>query len=729
MLGCAAGPTEPPYPGATETPGDPYPLGTPVTPEADQATDAGPVGMGTPESAPDTLPRRTAPAQAPTPSPSAIPTPIPWTSPLVLDSAAGHVYTSAGSGAAARLLVYSTRDGRLIEERPLDRDERLLDVDAERGRVYVYRPDRGLRLLDSTGGEEARLLPLPTPDPADAVEAHSPTGHIIVGPPIERLAPIVHPTSGEVLTFHDKTVSWHDLVSGNITRRLDAPLPAEAGSIYRAAITEDGRILYLAVIDPALTDWTDQPGTILLALDLVTGEVIERRDKRALATDWLAWSDSLLATFDVYKDTGSRHSLWSEGREVRELFESTLRWRTHDSLRDRLVSAPQTAWADGEYYDELALADSETLDLRALARWRGGHVSNDSGPPILPFSNTLGLAHTMLYDPGTDQMIARTYTLDRLGAALAAAIQPEPTPAEDRGTEPRFEARPGVGIVRSDDGGTTWTPAGEGIDHLGIMEVVKAPNFAADATLFATSFLGIQSRDGAERPTTWRSRNGGEDWEPVGRFAAVAFSPDYATDRMVMAFDYLDTGFHVSADGGDTWEPRGRLPEINYREDVATRLWTFPARGDGPPVLVAMGNDNSSWGGPPHWPEAGARLFRSVDGGRTWELAWQDPLNPWHTEALDGELLGPISVRAGQYTSPESAWMVVLFLSYASPCPIVLTTLDGGLTWHEVFLPEDGGARPIAVSDGDILVRSTSRHESTVPLDRFEFGRSDCGNR
>jgi photosystem II stability/assembly factor-like uncharacterized protein len=667
----------------TATPGDPYPLGTPVTPSAT----IGPSPTRTP---------------TPTTTATATSTPIAWSSPLVVDSAAGRIYASMNEGGAARLLIYATRDGRLIDQRPLEAGEVLLDVDPT-GRLYVYRPDRGLRVLDAGGGmATGGVLELPTPDPADSLQGRP----IIVGP-IEPLKPLVHPVTGELLTFHGMTATLHDPESGQVTRQLEVPLPGEAGPIYRADVTDDGQLLYLAVADEDLHDWEGQPGTILLALDLTSGAIVERRDKHALATRWLGWGSDLLATFEVHKDIGYRHSLWIDGHEEREVFESGIQWRAYDTRRDWLLGVPYSELG------EIALAEADTLNVRALIR-----------PPVSQTSEAYTsntYQQPIAYDADTDQLFARTHTIDRLHVIPADEIQPAPTPAAADDATPQVEFRSG-GIMRSVDGGATWTPASDGINALFIMDLIVSPDFEHDRTLFATSFRGMQSSGDAGYTTTWRSQNGGDDWEPVGTLAALAFSPDFARDRTVMAFDYLDTQFQVSTDGGDTWTPRGRLPQINYDEDVATRLWVIPATAERSPILLALGNDDTQMGGGPHWPESGARVFRSTDGGWTWELAWGDTKNFWGAvSAWNPELIGPVPV--GQPGGPaEPAWLLHL----GSECESCATLIsrDGGQSWDQTHVAEDPKAYPVAVRpDGKVVVKPQyPAPERAVPLDAFVPG-------
>jgi hypothetical protein len=272
-----------------------------------------------------------------------------------------------------------------------------------------------------------------------------------------------------------------------------------------------------------------------------------------------------------------------------------------------------------------------------------------------------------------------------------------------------FGCIPGVGVVRSSDRGRSWRPAHAGITGAEVIDIVLSPQFGTDHTLFATTFLGIQAEDQVPTPeyrrtppptpdrsglppTLWRSQDAGASWQPIGRFAAAAVSPDYRTDRTVMAFGYLEPRFYVSTDGGDHWQARGRLPELGYAESVGTRLWMlFPPHQAGP-LLVALANSGTGLGGGPHWPESGARVFRSSDQGRTWDLTWEPDDEAEKPPAWDGVLMGPIA-NGQPMDFPD--WILTVG-------PTALMVKSNGRLHNEIVQAD---AYPIAVwPDGSVLV-------------------------
>jgi photosystem II stability/assembly factor-like uncharacterized protein len=86
---------------------------------------------------------------------------------------------------------------------------------------------------------------------------------------------------------------------------------------------------------------------------------------------------------------------------------------------------------------------------------------------------------------------------------------------------------------------------------LGIMSLVRSPNFADDHTLIAGTHLGV-----------YRSENGGDTWHPAqmplstSMILCLCFSPDYQSDGMVLA-GTLDDSVFVSNSRGEQWKSQG----------------------------------------------------------------------------------------------------------------------------------------------------------------------------
>jgi hypothetical protein len=214
------------------------------------------------------------------------------------------------------------------------------------------------------------------------------------------------------------------------------------------------------------------------------------------------------------------------------------------------------------------------------------------------------------------------------------------------------------------------------------LEIVPSPAFQADRTVFATTFEGIQTRQAepglAEPATAWTTSDEGGRWAPIGRFSALAISPRFTEDDRLLAFGYLGPTFFISHDRGRSWQRRGRLPAGETQGPFATRLWVLPASEASPETLIALATISSGIGGGPHWPESGARLYRSLDEGATWQETWPGTDVPSAVSAVPSKrihLFGPIR---SEVTAPM--WLLDV------DGRKLLRSTDHGGTWAEVHV-------------------------------------------
>lgn len=206
-------------------------------------------------------------------------------------------------------------------------------------------------------------------------------------------------------------------------------------------------------------------------------------------------------------------------------------------------------------------------------------------------------------------------------------------------------------IYRSTDAGGSFSVL-HNLDSR-LTAFVISPNFASDRTLYASGSEGVfKSVDGGE---SWREMTGGAD-STQRRWLELAISPNYQVDRTLISG--TNRGLFKTADGGQSWTPIAGLPggENGYIEAVAlspdyesdrTFLTTVRGRGtfktvddgdtftpiDEAVYLARIDNvpsasvpikfspsyavDRTIYG----FGSPGGKVFKSVDGGETWETA------------------------------------------------------------------------------------------------------------
>lgn len=164
----------------------------------------------------------------------------------------------------------------------------------------------------------------------------------------------------------------------------------------------------------------------------------------------------------------------------------------------------------------------------------------------------------------------------------------------------------GGGIWKTTNGGATWTPVNAGLadPDAKVHSVALSPNFTGDGSALA----------GAHNGGIHRSTDGGETWTKVYptdsnkmEVHAVAFAPNFASSRLALAAGGnhkggLVAGIFRSSDGGASWSKvlDGNALEVN--------CW-FVA------FSPNFSGDNTAFASC-----SGGKLYRSMNGGVTWQL-------------------------------------------------------------------------------------------------------------
>lgn len=215
----------------------------------------------------------------------------------------------------------------------------------------------------------------------------------------------------------------------------------------------------------------------------------------------------------------------------------------------------------------------------------------------------------------------------------------------------------GSGIYRTRDGGDSWVPVNQGLTN----PAVYGLGIATGGALIATTWGG-----------PFRSTNGGDTWEHVGRM--MNFTWSLATDAQGRVFIGDDYGIECTSDAGDTWT----------RFDLYKTVFALAAdsRGD-----VFAGTD---WGG----------VYRSRDAGGRW-----DPVNTglvntriFALAASDSGSVFAGTLGGGIFRSENrgDSWRAASNGLYLAPVTSLASSPSGrllaGSRGGGVFATDDGGA-------------------------------------
>jgi photosystem II stability/assembly factor-like uncharacterized protein len=172
---------------------------------------------------------------------------------------------------------------------------------------------------------------------------------------------------------------------------------------------------------------------------------------------------------------------------------------------------------------------------------------------------------------------------------------------EAANSDPGTNSPGGVGVLKSVDGGETWTPVNNGLRNLYVGSLFMHPE---DPQILLSGAGNNAYREGGG---IYLTRDGAEHWQQVG--GEHITSVEFAVGVPDLAYAGSDGVFFRSQDGGETWQPPGNL---------AAEGWGPPGIRPGFPIDVQVD------------PRDPARLFvnnygggnfLSRDGGQSWASA------------------------------------------------------------------------------------------------------------
>ena len=317
---------------------------------------------------------------------------------------------------------------------------------------------------------------------------------------------------------------------------------------------------------------------------------------------------------------------------------------------------------------------TQGLKWRCIGPPRGGRTSAVVGHPTelaVFYHGACGGGVWKSDDAGTywENISDGFFTSAAVGAIALAESDPNVIYVGTGETAIRKDVTGGDGVYRSVDGGATWKNVGLSES----MFIGKIRIHPKNADLVYVAALGHIHGPNEERGV-FRSKDGGESWEKVlyksDKAGGVDLSMDPRNPRIIFAAVWEtsrsfwelssggpDSGLHRSKDGGDTWTDISNNPGLPTGMKGKIGVAISPARPQRVWAIIEAA-------------EHGGGLYRSDDGGDTWELT-----------SDKRELIGRPFYYCHVYADPQDAdTMYVLDFK-------MWKSTDGGSNFTEIVTP------------------------------------------
>ena len=316
----------------------------------------------------------------------------------------------------------------------------------------------------------------------------------------------------------------------------------------------------------------------------------------------------------------------------------------------------------------------KALQWRLVGPFRGGRADAVAGDPAHPLVAYFGAVNGGVWKTTNGGQTWRNVTdgksdISSVGAIAVAPSDPNVIWVGTGESQPREDLTYGTGVYRSTDGGATWT-------HLGLNDTQQIGDLVIDPRDPDRAYvaaIGHAFGPNAERGV-FRTTDGGRTWKKVlflnDSTGAMDLTIDPTNPRILFASMWKfqrtpwgmnsgggRSGLWKTTDGGDSWK------EITFNPGVPKK----PLGKIG--VAISPANPRRVYASI-EAPDSSGGIFRSDDGGDTWELTSGDQkwsVRPWYYSAVTADPNDENTV----YVMNLSVWRSV----------------DGGRTFNRVRVP------------------------------------------
>jgi hypothetical protein len=233
----------------------------------------------------------------------------------------------------------------------------------------------------------------------------------------------------------------------------------------------------------------------------------------------------------------------------------------------------------------------------------------------------------------------------------------------------------GGGLYRSDDGGGSWQQLGAGV----LSDKIRA--LALDPADPETIYVGT------EPPGLWKSEDGGANWHEIPGVAALAKQRQWTYPVAVIqphirsiAVDPSDSkriclacqvgGVLLSEDGGGSWS------DVRDPIDMDVHCVCFDAVSGATLYAATGGGENFP---NPTPPPKGRPLYRSPDGGKTWQSI-SDTLTRTYSVPVRVHPKNSQLLYLGVAEEPPPLWLN----RPAKANGAIMRSADGGNSWQQL---------------------------------------------